>query len=76
MSDLVRHVEYMVERMGIDHVGIGADLGVPSYLPDVFNDATAYPRLLAALRDRGFDDVALAKIASENWLRVLGETWK
>lgn len=76
MSDLVRHVEYMVERMGIDHVGVGADLGVPSYLPDVFRDATAYPRLFEALRERGFDDAALAKIAHENWLRVLGETWK
>ena len=72
----VRHVEYMVERMGIDHVGIGSDLGVPSYLPDCLQDATAMPALFDALAARGFDDTALRKIANENWLRVLGETWK
>ena len=76
MSDLVRHIEYMVERMGIDHVGIGADLGVPSYMPDVFHDATCYAPLMDALGARGFDTPALAKIARENWLRVLRETWR
>ena len=72
----VRHVEYMVERMGIDHVGIGSDLGVPSYLPDCLQDATMIPALFTALAARGFDDAALRKIANENWLRVLGATWK
>lgn len=72
----VRHAEYLVARVGIDGVGIGADLGVPSYLPDVFADATAYPRLLAALAARGLDAASLAKLAHGNWRRVLAASWR
>jgi membrane dipeptidase len=31
--------------------------------------------LIAALRDAGYDDAAIAKLTHENWLRVLRATW-
>jgi membrane dipeptidase len=34
------------------------------------------PGLMCLLRERGYDKVALRKIAHENWLRVLRATWK
>ncbi len=34
------------------------------------------PKLVATLADRGYGDEALAKLTHENWLRVLGETWR
>ena len=37
---------------------------------------TGLPRLVEALRARGYDDEALAKITHGNWLRVLGQTWR
>ena len=70
-----RHVDYLVERLGIDRVGIGADYGdapFPKDLPDV----SAYPVLIDALAKAGYDDAALRKITHENWLRVLRKTWK
>jgi membrane dipeptidase len=33
------------------------------------------PRLLSALRNRGYDDRALRMLAHENWVRVLRKTW-
>jgi membrane dipeptidase len=33
------------------------------------------PRLMSALRDRGYDDQALRKLAHENWVCVLRKTW-
>jgi membrane dipeptidase len=30
---------------------------------------------MSALRDRGYDGQALRKLAQENWIRVLRETW-
>jgi membrane dipeptidase len=33
------------------------------------------PRLFSALRDHGYDDMALTKLARDNWLRVLTATW-
>ena len=74
VSRLVEHIDYMVERMGIDHVGFGSDYGVipaPIGMPDI----STYPVLMDALRERGYDDEALHKLAHGNWLRVVGETW-
>ena len=34
------------------------------------------PRVMAALQGSGFDDAALRKLSHENWLRVLGASWK
>lgn len=72
---VLRHMDYLVEHLGIDRVGIGADYGdapFPKDLPDV----SAYPVLIDALQKSGYDDESLRKITHENWLRVLRKTWK
>ena len=71
---MVRHVDYLVERIGIDRVGFGSDFdGV--LISRELGDVSGLPKLLSALRDRGYEDQALAKLAHENWLRVLCRTW-
>ncbi len=74
LETVVQHVDYLVERMGIDHVGLGSDFegAVP---PAELGDVTRLPALFEALREHGYDDAALRKIAHENWVRVLRETW-
>lgn len=72
---MVRHIDYMVARMGIDHVALGSDFD-GTRIPDDIGDAAGLPKLMRALRDAGYDDEALRKIAHENWLRVLRLTWK
>jgi membrane dipeptidase len=74
LEEYVRHVEYLVEHLGIDRVGLGSDFDGCT-VPTAIKDVTGQPRLLAALADRGYDDAALRKIAHENWLRVLRKTW-
>jgi len=37
---------------------------------------TGLPKLVQILRDRGFSEADLRKMGHENWLRVLGATWK
>ncbi|MCH8031637.1 MAG: membrane dipeptidase, partial [Bacteroidetes bacterium] len=74
LSVLVRHIDYAVHRMGIDHVALGSDFDgavISQYLGDV----AGLPKLIAELRDAGYDDSALRKITHENWIRVLGKTW-
>jgi membrane dipeptidase len=74
IADFVRHVDYLVERAGIDHVGLGSDFdGCP--LPEDMEDVTALPRVLDALRSAGYDEPALGQVAHGNWLRVLRATW-
>jgi membrane dipeptidase len=71
----VRHVQYMVERMGVEHVALGADYGAAWFPPELV-DVSSYPRLLAALRAAGFSEAELHLIGWQNWLRVLRATWK
>jgi membrane dipeptidase len=40
-------------------------------MPEGLEDVSGYPRLFAALADRGWSSVDLAKLAGENVLRVL-----
>ncbi len=72
---MVRHVDYLVEHLGIDCVGLGTDFDGAT-IPQEIGDVTGLPKLITALRKRGYDDAALRKIAFENWVLALNRTWK
>jgi len=74
ISTYVDHVEYVADRIGVDHVAIGSDLD-GCRVPDPVGDVTGLQAVRGALRERGFTEDALAKLCYENWLRVLDETW-
>jgi len=74
LTTMVRHIDYLVERLGIDRVGFGSDFD-GAKVPDAIGDVTGFPKLLDALRDAGYTDAELRKLAHENWLRVLRKTW-
>jgi membrane dipeptidase len=71
IDEIVRHVAYLAERMGIDHVGFGSDFD-GAEIPAELGGAAGLPRLVAALP---FDDDGVARITHGNWLRVLRATW-
>jgi membrane dipeptidase len=75
LSEIVRHIEYIAERIGIERVGFGSDFDGAT-VPCAMADVTGLPALLAAFQARGYDDAALRKLAHENWLRVLRRTWR
>jgi membrane dipeptidase len=72
---VVRHLDYLVERVGIERVGFGSDFDGTT-VPGELGDVAGLPKLMKALRASGYDDAALRKIAHENWLRVLKLTWR
>lgn len=74
IAEIVRHIDYLVGLMGVDHVAFGSDFE-GAVVPDALGGATGLPRLVAALRARAYDDEAVEKITHRNWLRVLDETW-
>lgn len=71
---LIAQIDYLVARLGIGGVGFGSDFDGAT-MPLALGVVEGLPRLLAALRARGYDEDALAKLANENWLRVLRRTW-
>jgi membrane dipeptidase len=75
LETVVRHVDYLVERVGIDRVGFGSDFD-GAKVPKELGDVSGMPELLAALRAGGYDEKALEKLAHGNWIRVLRTTWR
>ena len=75
VTEIVRHVDYMVERMGIEHVALGSDFDGATMPTDLVN-AGGLPKLMAALQNAGYGPEELAKIANGNWQRVLRQTWE
>ena len=74
LETIVGHFDYLVDRMGIDHVGCGSDFE-GAVVPAELGSVDGLPRLFAAVSARGYDEDSLRKLAHENWLRVLRRTW-
>jgi membrane dipeptidase len=74
LSVMADHVDYLVEKLGIDGVALGSDFD-GALMPNALSDCSKLPNLTALLRERGYDDEALRKIGYQNWIRVLRETW-
>jgi membrane dipeptidase len=74
-TEILRHVNYMVEKMGIDHVAFGSDFDGAT-MPDDLQDTTKLPLLINAFRAEGYSETDIRKLAFDNWLRVLKLTWK
>jgi len=70
-SDVVAHIDYIVQRIGIDYVGIGSDYDGVSILPVGLEDVSKYPNLISELIMMGYKDEDINKILSENIIRVL-----
>jgi membrane dipeptidase len=74
LDQLVRHVAYIAERIGIDRVALGSDFDGTT-IPAEMKDAAGLPKLVEALKAHGFNDQELAKITHLNWIDVLDRTW-
>jgi len=72
VSDFVDHIDYMVNLIGIDHVGISSDFDGGGGIKD-WNDASETFNVTLELVRRGYTESEIEKIWSGNLLRVLDE---
>ncbi|MFD1746807.1 dipeptidase [Rhizobium helianthi] len=72
---MVRHIDYMVERMGIDCVALGSDFDGAT-VPEEIHDAAGNQKLVAALKNAGYGQEDLIKLCRTNWLRIFSQTWR
>ena len=71
LSDVVAHIDHVVQLVGIDHVGLGSDFdGVGDSLPTGLKDASQIPNLVGALLEKGYSEDDVRKILSGNIMRV------
>jgi membrane dipeptidase len=73
IADVVAHLDHVRGVAGVEHVGLGGDYDGVGWLPKGLDDVRGYPRLLAALADRGWSDDDLARLTSRNILRAMGD---
>lgn len=70
---VVDHIDYAVQIMGIDHVGLGSDFdGMDTRTPGL-ETASDLPKLVAELLQRGYSEEDVNKLAWGNWYRILNE---
>jgi len=69
VADLVDHIDYAVDLIGIDHVGISSDFDGGGGIVG-WNDATETPNVTRELVERGYSEADIAKLWGGNLLRV------
>jgi membrane dipeptidase len=72
VSDFVDHIDYLVEKIGIEHVGISSDFDGGGGV-DGWNDASETFNVTLELVRRGYTEEEIGKLWSGNLLRVLDE---
>jgi membrane dipeptidase len=75
IEDFIDHIDYMVDKIGIDHVGISSDFDGGGGIVG-WQDASETQNITSALRNRGYSEAEIAKIWGGNLMRVLDETQK
>ena len=75
LTQITRHIDYIVKRIGVDHVAFGSDFDGAD-MPNQLKDVAGLPKLIHLLQEQGYNQSALEKLAYKNWLRVLKATWK
>ena len=70
---LVRQLDYLIDKLGEDHVGFGSDFDGAT-VPAKIGSAAGLPVLIGALRQSGYSEPLLKKLGSTNWLNLLERT--
>lgn len=70
IARMVDHIDYVVNRIGIDHVGVGTDFNHGGGIVG-FEEADSAANLTAELIQRGYSVADIEKIWGGNFLRVL-----
>jgi membrane dipeptidase len=74
LEEMIRHMDHLIEHVGVDGVGLGSDFDGAT-IPNEIGDVAGLPRLVEAMRKHGYDEATLRKLCYENWVNVLERTW-
>lgn len=69
IDDMLNHIDYVVQRIGIDHVGIGTDFNHGSGI-EGYSDASEALNVTVGLLERGYSQQDIEKIWGGNFVRV------
>lgn len=70
LEQMLRHMDHLIDHVGIDHVGMGSDFD-GAKIPVEIGDVAGLPALREAMRKHGYDDATMRKLCFENWAGLL-----
>ena len=74
LEEIVRHLRYLIERLGETRVALGSDFDGAT-IPKQMTDCAGLATLDSLLDQSGFDHRLKENIFQKNWLRVLKVCW-
>src|SRR5699024_7819979 len=74
LTVMLRHLDHLLAILGEDGVALGSDFD-GALVPRDLADGAAAQNLIGLMRDHGYGDDLIAKIAMGNWLDLLARTW-
>lgn len=73
IEQVVKHIMYVGDRIGYDHVGLGTDFDGIESTPRGMEDVSKFPDLIEMLLEKGVSEKDVIKVAGGNLLRVWRE---
>lgn len=70
VSLIIEHLDYMIKRMGEDHVALGSDFD-GAVVPAEIGSVAGLPVLINAMAEHGYGNDLITKICHGNWMRVI-----
>jgi membrane dipeptidase len=74
LETMIRHLDHLIEHLGEDRVGLGSDFD-GAMIPKAIGTVAGQQNLIQAMREHGYGEELIEKVAYRNWLRVLEKTW-
>ncbi|QBF32763.1 dipeptidase [Thalassococcus sp. S3] len=71
----LQHLDHLIDRLGEEGVALGSDFD-GCRPPNWIDSADKLPALVQAMEGHGYKAARIERICWENWMRILGETWR
>ena len=76
IKDVIHHIKYITDLIGINHVGLGSDFDGIGSTPKGLENASKVKDIPPLLKEEGFNSQDIAKIMGGNFKRVFISIWK
>lgn len=73
IEDVIKHIDYLVEKAGVNYVGLGSDFDGTGSLPLGLEGVEKIPNITIELVKRGYKEEDIKKILGGNFIRVFKE---
>ena len=70
IDDLIEHINYIKNLVGIEYIGLGTDYDGITETPKKLENISKLPNLIKELKKDNFTSNEIEKIINKNWLRV------